>query len=91
MSGCQAPPVNAGRFQKNFRELSEDELSQVLSRLERKSSKQFDKEVTVGAEGPLDGVVYGYGLDISRCIGCRRCVYACAEENNQSRDPQPAR
>jgi len=29
-----------------------------------------------------------YALDISRCIGCRRCVYACVEENNQSRDPQ---
>jgi len=27
-------------------------------------------------------------LDLSRCIGCRRCVYACVEENNQSREPQ---
>ena len=42
----------------------------------------------MAATGPMDGVVYGYGLDISRCIGCRRCVYACVEENNQSRDPQ---
>jgi Fe-S-cluster-containing dehydrogenase component len=33
-------------------------------------------------------VSFGYALDISRCIGCRRCVYACVEENNQSRDPQ---
>jgi molybdopterin-containing oxidoreductase family iron-sulfur binding subunit len=33
-------------------------------------------------------VLYGYGLDLSRCIGCRRCVYACVQENNQSRDPQ---
>ena len=24
----------------------------------------------------------------SRCVGCRRCVYACVNENNQSRDPQ---
>ena len=40
------------------------------------------------ATGPIDGVVYGYGLDVSRCIGCRRCVYACVEENNQSRDPE---
>jgi molybdopterin-containing oxidoreductase family iron-sulfur binding subunit len=75
-------------FQKNFRELSDDEIGEVLSRLSRKYSKQYGKEVTVGAEGPFDGVVYGYGLDISRCIGCRRCVYACVDENNQSRDPQ---
>ena len=36
----------------------------------------------------MPGVLFGYGLDLSRCIGCRRCVYACVEENNQSRDPQ---
>jgi molybdopterin-containing oxidoreductase family iron-sulfur binding subunit len=35
--------------------------------------------------GPREGVEFGYGLDISRCIGCRRCVYACVKENNQSR------
>jgi len=75
-------------FQKNFRELSEAELAGVLARLEKKYSKKYRKDVSVGAEGPMDGVVYGYGLDISRCIGCRRCVYACVEENNQSRDPQ---
>ena len=44
--------------------------------------------VKVGAEPPIDGVLFGYALDISRCIGCRKCVYACVEENNQSRDPQ---
>jgi molybdopterin-containing oxidoreductase family iron-sulfur binding subunit len=33
-------------------------------------------------------VEFAYALDISRCIGCRRCVYGCVEENNQSRDPQ---
>ncbi|MFQ5415529.1 MAG: 4Fe-4S dicluster domain-containing protein [Myxococcota bacterium] len=75
-------------FQKNFRELSDDGLRDLLDRLERKYSKKYGKEVSVGAEGPMDGVVYGYGLDISRCIGCRRCVYACVEENNTSRDPQ---
>jgi molybdopterin-containing oxidoreductase family iron-sulfur binding subunit len=36
----------------------------------------------------MPGVLFAYALDISRCIGCRRCVYACVEENNQSRDPQ---
>ena len=33
-------------------------------------------------------VLYGYALDLSRCIGCRRCAYSCVHENNQSRDPQ---
>ncbi len=36
----------------------------------------------------MEGVLFGYGLDLSRCVGCRRCVYACVHENNQSRDPQ---
>jgi molybdopterin-containing oxidoreductase family iron-sulfur binding subunit len=36
----------------------------------------------------MPGVLFGFALDLSRCIGCRRCVYACVDENNQSRDPQ---
>ena len=44
--------------------------------------------MTVKATPPIEGVLYGYGLDLSRCIGCRRCVYGCVAENNQSRDPQ---
>jgi molybdopterin-containing oxidoreductase family iron-sulfur binding subunit len=75
-------------FQKHFRELDKTELQRVLARLEAELSKEFGKGVTVKATPPIEGVKYGYGLDLSRCIGCRRCVYACVEENNQSRDPQ---
>ena len=75
-------------FQRHFRELTQEDLDDLLLRLEQKYSKQYRKPVQVGAIGPNDGVVFGYGLDISRCIGCRRCVYACIEENNQSRDPE---
>jgi Fe-S-cluster-containing dehydrogenase component len=75
-------------FQKNFRELDKAELKQVLARLEGEYSKEYGKQVTVKATPPIEGVKFGYGLDLSRCIGCRRCVYACVEENNQSRDPQ---
>jgi molybdopterin-containing oxidoreductase family iron-sulfur binding subunit len=75
-------------LQDNFRELSDEEIEQVLERLSRRYSEKYGKTVTVDATGPIDGVLYGYGLDISRCIGCRRCVYGCVEENNQSRDPQ---
>jgi Fe-S-cluster-containing dehydrogenase component len=75
-------------FQKNFRELSDQELAELVERLSREYSARYGKDVTLDATGPIDGVVYGYGLDISRCIGCRRCVYGCVDENNQSRDPQ---
>ncbi len=75
-------------LQGHFRELSREQLDRVLERLQKKYSARYAKDVKVAATGPLDGVVYGYGLDISRCIGCRKCVYACVDENNQSRDPQ---
>jgi Fe-S-cluster-containing dehydrogenase component len=75
-------------FQKHFRQLERSELDELLERLGRNYREAYDKDVDVRATGPIDGVVFGYGLDISRCIGCRRCVYACVDENNQSRDPQ---
>jgi len=75
-------------FQKHFRELSPPEIDDLLKRLEEKYSATYGKAVEVRATGPVDDVVFGYGLDVGRCIGCRRCVYACVEENNQSRDPQ---
>jgi molybdopterin-containing oxidoreductase family iron-sulfur binding subunit len=75
-------------FQDHFTELSPEEIERTVERLERKYSKKYGKAVTVDTTGPNDDVLFGYGLDISRCIGCRRCVYGCVEENNQSRDPQ---
>ena len=75
-------------FQKNFRRMSDEEIEELKVRLARKYEKKFGKPFQVEATGPVDQVVFGYGLDISRCIGCRRCVHACAEENNLSRDPE---
>lgn len=75
-------------FQKHFRELDKEQLQGVLARLEKDYSSSYGQPVTVKATPPIEGVKFGYGLDLSRCIGCRRCVYGCVAENNQSRDPQ---
>jgi molybdopterin-containing oxidoreductase family iron-sulfur binding subunit len=75
-------------FQKNFRELSRPERQKILARLEKEYSAQFKKPVRVKDTPPPEGVLFGYALDLSRCVGCRRCVYGCVTENNQSRDPQ---
>jgi molybdopterin-containing oxidoreductase family iron-sulfur binding subunit len=75
-------------LQKHYREMNDTEIKRVIQRLEREYEQRYGKAIKVGNQGPLPGVLFGYGLDLSRCIGCRRCVYACVEENNQSLDPQ---
>ena len=75
-------------FRGSFRELSPDEIKRYIARLEREYKDTYGVDVRVGAEPPIEGVVFAYALDLSRCIGCRRCVHACVEENNQSRDPE---
>lgn len=75
-------------LQQHFREMNAMELARVIERLEKEYKKNYNKDVKIKTTGAQPGVLFGYGLDLSRCIGCRRCVYACARENNQSRDPQ---
>ncbi len=49
------------------------ECIEALKRCER---------IRVTNEPPRKGVRYAMAIDVDKCIGCRRCVYACAMENN---------
>ncbi len=75
-------------FQQHFKKFSKEDLERVLARLEDEYKKKFGREVKVTAESHIPNSLFAYALDLSRCIGCRRCVYGCVEENNQSREPQ---
>jgi len=75
-------------FQKNFRTLSKEDIDEILLNLENKYSEKYGKKFSVSAKTAMDNTLFGYALDLSRCIGCRRCEYACVKENNQSRNPQ---
>jgi len=96
VTGCAAAATTAGCgdfthtlfHKKNFRDYTQAEVDALIARIEKETRERTGKAVTVGAQPPLPGVQFGYALDLSRCIGCRRCVYGCVEENNQSRDPQ---
>ena len=84
----EAQSVWAEWFQTNFRLMNDEEKQDAIDRLERRYSAQYDKQVTVDATPAQEGVLFGYALNIQKCIGCRRCAKACVEENNQSRGDQ---
>ena len=75
-------------FQKHYKEMTPEEKQAVLERIEREVEKRYGVIADVQAPEPMDGVEFLYALNLSRCIGCRKCVFACAEENNCSRGPE---
>ncbi len=88
LAGCSKRLAEAEAFTKSFAEMSPQEVKDVIARLEEKYARKLGRQVSVKATPAREKTVFGYGLDLSRCIGCRRCVYACARENNASRDTQ---
>jgi molybdopterin-containing oxidoreductase family iron-sulfur binding subunit len=77
-----------GLFQRQYTRMTPEEVTAAVSRIERRAKRQHDLDITVGTEPPMEGVVFGYALNISKCKGVRKCVEACVAENNLSRDPQ---
>jgi len=75
-------------FQKHFVEMDEDDRKRVIARLENEARQRYGADIQIGAADAMPDVKFGYALDLSRCIGCRRCVSACSAENNPSRNPQ---
>lgn len=83
IAGC-----NSEYFQQNYKILSKEEKDEIVKNLEKKYTEKYGKKFSVSDKPAMDNTLFAYALDISRCVGCRRCVYACVGENNQSRDPQ---
>jgi molybdopterin-containing oxidoreductase family iron-sulfur binding subunit len=80
--------LSAAEFlQKHYKELSEAELSAVLERVRKDTAEHYGRDdIEVRADAPIDGVEFGYALNLSVCVGCRKCVEACHHENNHDRD-----
>jgi formate hydrogenlyase subunit 6/NADH:ubiquinone oxidoreductase subunit I len=79
----------AEHFQKNYRLMTPEEKAEARLRLEKRYSGEYGKKVNVDITEAQPGMLMGYALNIRKCIGCRRCVKACVEENNQSRGARP--
>ncbi len=75
-------------LQKHYKEMSAEDKERALARIADQVKTRYGVEARISDPAPMDGVEFVYGLNISRCIGCRKCVHACVEENNQSRSPE---
>ncbi len=75
-------------LQKHYRQLTTEDKKEIFARLEKEIEKDHKVKANISDPQPMDGVEFAYILNVGRCIGCRKCVYACMEENNTSRDPQ---
>jgi molybdopterin-containing oxidoreductase family iron-sulfur binding subunit len=75
-------------LQQHYKRLNSEEKKEIFDRLENQIKAVHGIEAFIRDPQPLASVEYGYALNIGRCIGCRKCVYACMRENNLSRNPQ---
>ena len=75
-------------LQKHYKEMSGEEMEEALARIRGEVHKRYEVRPEIRDIKPMDGVEFVYALNLSRCIGCRKCVHACVAENNQSRDPE---
>ncbi len=73
-------------LQKHYRKLTPEALADIMRKLEATCEKEYGVRPAMHDVKPLPGVQFGYALNLTRCIGCRKCAHACLKENNQSRD-----
>ncbi|MCC7373997.1 MAG: 4Fe-4S dicluster domain-containing protein [Verrucomicrobiales bacterium] len=73
-------------LQRHYRELTPEDLKRIMESLSAKAEKEYGVRPNLHDVKPLDGVEFGYALNLTRCVGCRKCAHACLKENNQSRE-----
>jgi Fe-S-cluster-containing dehydrogenase component len=57
----------------------------VIARLEAEAKEERGVDVTISDPQPIDGVKYGYAINLSLCNGNGSCVEACHRANNHDR------
>jgi Fe-S-cluster-containing dehydrogenase component len=70
----------------NYRLMTDEERAETIARLERLAKLRTGVDVNIQSTGAQPGVQFGYGFNISKCKGFRRCVEACINENNLDRN-----
>jgi len=75
-------------LQKYYKEMTPEDMRKVIERISKQVEQQYGQRPHLRDLKPMHGVEFVYALNLTRCIGCRKCVHACVQENNQSRSPE---
>ena len=73
-------------LQKHYKKLEPEDISRIMRRLERDCKRRYGTRPNMQDLKPGEGVEFAYALNLSACVGCRKCAHACIAENNQSRE-----
>ncbi len=73
-------------LQRHYKEMTPAQLDKVMKRLQEKCEREYGVSASIQDLKPQDGVGFAYALNLTRCVGCRKCAHACLAENNQSRE-----
>jgi molybdopterin-containing oxidoreductase family iron-sulfur binding subunit len=65
--------------------MSQEEKDETVQRLERLAKMNTGANIQMSNKGPIEGVLFGYGFNVTRCEGFMECVTACVKENNLDR------
>jgi Fe-S-cluster-containing dehydrogenase component len=72
-------------FKKNYRLMTPEEKKETIQRLERLAKIRKGVDIQMSSAEPIDGVLFGYAFNVTRCEGYMECVAACVKENNLDR------
>ncbi len=73
-------------FKKYYRIMTPEEKDETVARLERLAKLEHGVDVQMSSQAPIEGVLYGYAFNVTRCEGYMECVTACVKENNLDRE-----
>jgi molybdopterin-containing oxidoreductase family iron-sulfur binding subunit len=72
-------------FKKNYRLMTQEEKDATVQRLEQLAKIKKGVNVQMSSAAPIEGVLFGYAFNVTRCEGFMECVAACVKENNLDR------
>jgi len=72
-------------FKKNYRLMTPEEKGATVQRLEQLAKIKHNVDAQMSSAAPIEGVLFGYAFNVTRCEGFMECVAACVKENNLDR------